>query len=97
MSFVALVLTEFLKAYSFRSDRVSLFSKPFANSWLNLAIAWELLLLSAIVYVPLLHEPFGTFSLTLEDWLIAMSVALSIVLVLETVKWFERRGGLGRL
>ena len=97
MTFVALVLTEFLKAYSFRSDRVSLFSKPFANSWLNLAIAWELLLLSAIVYVPLLHEPFGTFSLTLEDWLIAMSVALSIVPVLETVKWFERRGWLGRL
>ncbi len=39
MAFAALVLLEFGKAYCFRSDRLSLFVRPFANRWLNLAIS----------------------------------------------------------
>ena len=91
MTFVTLVLIEFVKAFNFRSDRDSVFIRPFANRWLNLAILWEILLLAAIVYVPLLHAPFGTFALSLDDWLIALGVALSVMPVLETVKWLERR------
>ena len=45
MVFTSIVLIEFFKAYSFRSDRLSVFVRPFANKWLNLAIVWELLLL----------------------------------------------------
>jgi Ca2+-transporting ATPase len=72
MTFVSLVLIQFFKAYNFRSDRVSVLEKPFANRWLNLAIGWELLLLALIIYVPFLHEPFGTFSLPLIDWAILL-------------------------
>jgi hypothetical protein len=49
MTFVSLVLIQFFKAYSFRSDRHSVLIRPFANKWLNLAIIWELLLLVLIV------------------------------------------------
>ena len=63
MTFVSLVLIQFFKAYNFRSDRHSVLNRPFANRWLNLAIVWELALLALIVYMPLLHKPFGTFSL----------------------------------
>src|SRR5262245_59519111 len=63
MTFVSLVLIQFFKAYSYRSDRHSVLRQTFANKWLNLAILWELLLLALIVYVPFLHEPFSTFSL----------------------------------
>jgi P-type Ca2+ transporter type 2C len=45
MTFATLVLIEFFKAYSFRSDRRSVLERPFANRWLNLAIVWELALL----------------------------------------------------
>ena len=62
MTFVSLVLIQFFKAYNYRSDRLSVFHRPFANRWLNLAIVWELVLLGVIIYVPWLHEPFGTFS-----------------------------------
>ncbi|MCS6937813.1 MAG: cation-translocating P-type ATPase, partial [Roseiflexus sp.] len=55
MTFVSLVLIQFFKAYNFRSDRNSVWNKPFANKWLNLAIIWELILLSLIVYLPFLH------------------------------------------
>jgi Ca2+-transporting ATPase len=97
MTFVSLVLIQFFKAYCFRSDRHSVLNRPFANRWLNLAIVWELTLLSLVVYVPFLHQPFGTFSLPLVDWLIILALAASVVPVLEMAKWMERRGWFGRL
>jgi Ca2+-transporting ATPase len=97
MTFVSLVLIQFVKAYNFRSDRVSVLQRPFANRWLNRAILWELALLALIVYLPVLHEPFGTFALPVVDWAIVVGVSLTILPVLETVKWMERRGWLGTL
>jgi Ca2+-transporting ATPase len=97
MTFVSLVLIQFFKAYNFRSDRHSVFVRPFANRWLNLAIAWEIALLSLIVYLPLLHQPFSTFPLTAGDWLIIVGAALTISPVLEAAKWMERRGWFGEM
>jgi Ca2+-transporting ATPase len=97
MTFVSLVLIQFFKAYNFRSDRNSVFHKPFANKWLNTAIIWEIVLLLLIVYVPALHEPFNTFSLPLVDWLIVLGLSLTISPVLELVKWMERKGWFGEL
>jgi len=94
MTFVSLVLIQFVKAYNFRSDRISVLQRPFANRWLNLAIAWELALLALIVYLPALHEPFGTFALPLADCAIVVAVALTILPVLESVKWLQRRRGI---
>ncbi|WP_322494252.1 cation-translocating P-type ATPase [Chloroflexus sp.] len=91
MTFVSLVLIQFFKAYNFRSDHLSVFHRPFANRWLNLAILWELLLLAGVVYLPFLHEPFGTFPLSLNDWLIVVLVALTVVPVLEAAKWVLRQ------
>jgi Ca2+-transporting ATPase len=97
MTFVSLVLIQFFKAYSFRSDRHSILKKPFANKWLNLAIVWEIVLLFVILYVPFLHDAFGTYYLPLEDWLIVSGLAATIVPVLELAKWMERRGWFGKL
>ena len=97
MTFVSLVLIQFFKAYNFRSDRHSMFHRPFANKWLNWAILWELVLLVLIVYLPFMHRALGTFSLTGTDWTIIGTAALSICPVLELAKWMERRGWFGRL
>jgi Ca2+-transporting ATPase len=97
MTFVALVLIQFFNAYNFRSDRLSILRAPFANRWLNLAIGWELVLLAVIVYVPFLQGPFGTFSLSATDWLLATALAFSVVPVLEVVKALARRGRFGPL
>ena len=97
MTFVSLVLVQFFKAYNFRSDRHSLLVRPFANKWLNLAVAWELAALALIVYVPVLNGPFGTFPLTVEDWIIVAGAALTVSPVLEAAKWMERRGWFGSL
>ncbi len=97
MTFVSLVLIQFFKAYNFRSDRLSVLHKPFANKWLNIAILWELLLLGLIIYLPALHKPFSTFSLTLVDWAIIIGISLTVSPILELAKWMERRGWFGKL
>ncbi|HSB00484.1 MAG TPA: HAD-IC family P-type ATPase, partial [Anaerolineales bacterium] len=95
MTFISLVLIQFFNAYSFRSDRHSVFNKPFANKWLNVAVGWEIMLLALIVYLPFLHEAFNTYALPLVDWLIVGGLAATIIPVLEIAKWMERKGLFG--
>jgi Ca2+-transporting ATPase len=91
MTFVALVLIQFFKAYNFRSESKSLLNRPFANKWLNIAIAWELLMLAAIIFVPVLRKIFGTFLLTPEDWTIVIGSAATVAPVIELLKWIIRK------
>lgn len=97
MTFVSLILTQFFNAYNYRSDRVSVFKRPFANKWLNIAILWEIFLLMLIVYLPFFHLPIGTFSLPLKDWLVIGGLTFTVVPVLEIAKWLERRGWFGKI
>jgi Ca2+-transporting ATPase len=97
MTFATLVLIEFFKAYSYRSDRHSVLAAPFANRWLNLAIAWELVMLVLVINVPFLQDAFGTTSLSGDEWLRVAGLAFLIVPVLETAKWLIRTGRLGEL
>ena len=97
ITFVSLVLIQFFKAYNYRSDRLSVLHRPFANHWLNLAIVWELVLLGLILYVPWLQTPFATFSLGVGDWTLVTALALTVVPLLEAVKWMERHEWFGEL
>ena len=88
--FVTLVLVEFAKAYSFRSDRTSVVDRPFANRWLNLAVLAELGLLVGVVYTPWLQAPLGTHAFRPVDWLIAAGVAATVLPVLDLAKRWIR-------
>jgi len=95
MTFVSLVLIQFFKAYNFRSEKEHVFTNIFSNRWLNLAIVWELTILLTILYVPVLAAPFGTFMMSFSDWLIVLGGALTVVPVIEFVKWLVRKGWIG--
>jgi P-type Ca2+ transporter type 2C len=97
MTFATLVLIEFFKAYGYRSDRNSILERPFANKWLNLAIAWEVLMLVLVINVPFLQDAFGTTSLSADEWLRIGGLAFLIVPVLEAAKWLVRRGWVAEL
>ena len=71
--------------------------RPLANKWLNCAIFREPRLLLFIVLFPPLHEIFGTYALSQNDWLIVIGAALTISPVLELAKWCERRGWFEKL
>ncbi len=94
--FILLVMIEFFKAYNFRSDRVSVLRRPFANRWLNAAILAELLILVVIIYLPSFQLLLGTFTMRAADWMLIVGLAFTITPVLETLKWLTRRGWLGR-
>ena len=86
LTFVSLVLIQFMKAYSYRSDRVSILHRPFANRWLNVAVAWEVALLALILYAPVLQGPFGTFAMSLADWALVLGIAATVLPVLDVAK-----------
>jgi Ca2+-transporting ATPase len=44
-----------------------------------------------------MHEIFGTYALSQNDWLIVIGAASTISPVLELAKWCERRGWFGAL
>jgi Ca2+-transporting ATPase len=86
LTFVSLVLIQFMKAYSYRSDRISVLRRPFANLWLNAAVAWEIMLLAFIMYLPVLQAPFDTFDMSPTDWAIVLGVSATVLPVLDVAK-----------
>jgi Ca2+-transporting ATPase len=97
LTFVSLILIQFIMAYNYRSDRFSALNKPFANKWLNMAVAWELIPLAVILYLPAMHEAFSTFSLSPADWAVVILPALTVFPFMELSKWMVRRGWFGEL
>jgi len=92
MCFVTLILIEFFNAFNCRSLEYSLFKVgPFANKWLLLAIGWECIMLSLVVYLPVLQGPFNTYALTLTDWVIAILSASTIFIAAEIYKLIMSR------
>ncbi|MBI2077229.1 MAG: HAD-IC family P-type ATPase [Euryarchaeota archaeon] len=89
-TFVSLVLIQFTKAYVFRSERRGIWVRPFENRWLNWAVLWEVSLLLVLIYVPPVRVLFGTVPLSLLDWAAIGAVALSVIPVLEPIKWWIR-------
>jgi Ca2+-transporting ATPase len=65
--------------------------RPFANRWLNLAVAWEVTLLVLILYLPALQGPFGTFALPAADWALVLGTAATVLPVLDLAKAVLRR------
>ena len=93
--FATLILIELFKAFSFRSDRRSTLEGPFRNRWLNLAVAWEIVLLTLVINVPFLEDAFGTTDLSPGRWALVVVAALTIVPVLELGKLLVRRSAAG--
>jgi Ca2+-transporting ATPase len=92
MCFITLILVQFFNAFNCRSLEHSLFKiGPFANRWLLLAIGWECIMLSLVVYLPILQGPFNTYPLTLVDWLMAIFSASTIFIVAEVYKLISSR------
>ena len=96
MTFVTLVLIEFFKAYSFRSDRHSVLDRPVREpvaeprDRCGSSRCWSL-----VVNVPFLQDAFGTTSLSpSSSGCSSTGLAFPIVPVLEVAKWRIRRMGL---
>ena len=76
--FLTLVLGELLRAYSARSENVSVIRmKVFSNSYLNKCVLASFVFMIAAIYVPFLNPVFSTVPLTWRE--AAVAVLLSVL------------------
>jgi Ca2+-transporting ATPase len=96
MAFVTLSLCELFRAYTVRSERLSIFQiGVFSNRNMQLAVALSLGMLFLVVNVAFLQPIFNTHFLTFREWLIVIGLALIPAISEELTKvylrWQDRR------
>jgi len=94
MAFVTLSLCELFRAFTVRSERLSLFQiGPFSNPYLVGAVLVSVLLLIVTVFVPFLNPIFNTHPLGLTEWGVVIGLALIPAVSEEITKWHLRLKG----
>jgi Ca2+-transporting ATPase len=96
MAFVTLSLCELFRAYTVRSERLSIFQIGiFSNRYMQAAVAASVFLLLLVVNAPFLQPVFNTHFLRLNEWGIVLGLALIPAVSEEITKaylrWRDRR------
>jgi Ca2+-transporting ATPase len=92
MALSVLVVVECVRAFCALSEKQSLLAvRPWANPYLGLGMAAQVLLHSAILYAPNLARVFNVRPLTKADWLVVLAWSLPVVLLDEVLKFAHRR------
>lgn len=91
ISVTTLAVFQWFNAWNCRHESKSVFkTNPFSNKYLIWAMGIVILLQLFMVYSPFMQKIFRTTSLSLNDWLIIISISFSVVLVEEIRKFFSR-------
>jgi len=93
MAFLTMSMAEVFHSLNMRSVRGSIFTLKTHNKFLYYAMAVSFLLTAAVIYVPFLRDAFKFEHISLEEFGISMLLALSVIPIVETVKFFQRRHG----
>jgi Ca2+-transporting ATPase len=92
MAFVTLSMCELFRAFTCRSERLSVFQiGVFSNPWLVGAFLFSVSLLLPTVLAPFLNTIFDTHPLGLNEWGTVMGLALIPAVTEEITKWYLRR------
>ncbi|MFP3898612.1 MAG: cation-translocating P-type ATPase [Dehalococcoidia bacterium] len=84
--FCSVVMFEWLIAFNARSDEQTIFQLGvFRNRWMFVALSIAIPLQMSVVYVPFLQTAFGTVSIGITGWLIALAPGAATFIV-ETVR-----------
>lgn len=91
MAFVTLSLCELFRAYTVRSERVSIFKLGFfSNSAMQYAVGFSIFLIILVTTVPFLQPIFNTHALSLREWSVVIGLALIPAIAEEITKfWFR--------
>jgi Ca2+-transporting ATPase len=91
MAFVTLSLCELFRAYTVRSERISLFRiGPFSNRYMQYAVGLSVTLLLLVVSVPFLQPIFNTHFLSPVEWGVVLGLALIPAVSEEFTKLYLR-------
>jgi len=94
MLFCALVLTQLLHAFNFRSETGTVFSaRSFKNKWLVLGLVGSMGLQLLVVYLPGAERIFRTVPLNAADWIAVVATAVAATVVIDVTKLLVARYG----
>ncbi len=93
MAFLTMSMAEVFHSLNMRSMRSSIFSLKTHNKSLYVAMAVSFLLTVAVIYVPFLRDAFKFEHISIEEFLISMALAISVIPIVEVVKFFQRKFG----
>lgn len=92
MTFATLGLLQLFHAFNVKSIEKSLFTVGlFKNKMFNLAIVTSGVLLGMVILIPGLNSWFNVTTLNMEQWLIVLGAAFSIIPIVEIIKFFIRK------
>ena len=90
MAFLTLSMAEIFHAFNMRSQRGSVFTMKGQNLYLFGSMVFSLVLTLLVIYVPFLSNVFGFEHISLAEYLVSMALALSVIPIVELVKWLQR-------
>ncbi len=92
MAFVTLSLCELFRAYTVRSERVSVFRLGlFSNKYMQYAVGLSVVLMLLVINVPFLQPIFNTHTMAPVEWAFVLGLALIPAVAEEITKFFLRR------
>lgn len=87
MAFATLIIAELFRAFSSRSERVSVFKLGlFSNRMMNVAVSFSALMLMAVIYIPGVNGVFDNTALPPVAWIPIIVLAIIPFLVSELYK-----------
>ena len=93
MAFLTMSMCEIFHSFNMRSQRKSVFSLKTHNKVLWAAMIGSLLLTTLVLEVPFLANAFGFAVLGWQQYTIAIALALTVIPIVELVKFIQRRLG----
>ncbi|MBU1743822.1 MAG: cation-translocating P-type ATPase [Proteobacteria bacterium] len=91
MAFVTLSVSELVRAFTARSEYLSVFKiGVFSSRWMVGATVVSFLLVLTVVYVPFLQPFFYTVTLTPDDWFFMLPFFFASAIAMELVKIYIR-------
>ena len=91
MAFLTMSMTEIFHSFNMRSQRGSLFTMKHGNAALFLAGFASFVATTAVLYIPFLATAFEFEHISLMEYGISMLLAVSIIPIVEIVKFFQRK------
>ena len=90
MAFLTLSMAEIFHAFNMRSLKGSIFTMKQQNWWLIGAGILSFLLTTAVIEIPAIAKIFEIAPLGINEYLIALGLAILTIPVVEIVKFFQR-------
>lgn len=90
MAFLTMSLAEVFHSFNMRAQRKSVFTLGTHNKYLYGAMIMSLLLSTIIIYVPFLADAFEFTAISMNEYVISIALAVSVVPIVEVVKFFQR-------